>query len=206
MPAGSSTMKINKEEIAFSEIDVNVKNPANNVEISVTKLDEKPAAVTHEIKGKVYQYVEVKKSNIKDENINNAVINFKVEKGWLTENNPDENYIVLNRYTTVWNELETSKISSEPKYAYYKALTPSFSYFSISVKENITSEISIENVSMASTVNFTEQTEVANESKKVKEEAVGKWRYSSLLVIAVVSFVIVPICYLIYKKAIKRFK
>jgi len=133
-------------------------------------------------------------------------INFKVEKGWLTENNADENYIVLNRYTTVWNELETSKISSEPKYAYYKALTPSFSYFSISVKENITSEISIENVSMASTVNFTEQTEVANESKKVKEEAVGKWRYSSLLVIAVVSFVIVPICYLIYKKAIKRFK
>ena len=175
-------MKVNKEEISIDEIEINVKNPANNVEISVTKLDEKPASITHEITGKIYQYIEINKKNINDEDINNAVIDFKVEKSWIIQNNADEDGVVLNRYTNSWHELETEKTGSDVEYAYYKAETPSFSYFAIAVKEKIIPEEVAENATPA---NVTEPLGKINETGEIQEE-VPKKSYGLLIIMAAV--------------------
>ncbi len=201
IPEGSTTMKINKEEISVDEIEINIKNPASNVEVSVTKLDSKPAAITQEATGKVYQYIEINKKNLKDDDISNAAINFKVEKSWLTENNADENGVVLNRYTTLWNELETSKISSEPKYAYYKALTPSFSYFAVSAKEKaVPEETGAANISV---INVTAPTEKTNETKEIIKEAPRKG-YSLLRIALIAAGILIVLASFVYWKRAKR--
>jgi PGF-pre-PGF domain-containing protein len=135
MSKGANVMKIRKVEIGITELIINVKNSVNNVEITVTKLDKKPASITGSIRGTVYKYIEITKKQLKTADINNAEIKFKVEKSWLTNNNADEDDVVLNRYTTKWEELTTTKTGSDSDYVYYKAITPSFSYFAIVVKK-----------------------------------------------------------------------
>ncbi len=179
-------MNINKEEISFKEIEINIKNPANNVEITVTKLDEKPSA-TENPKNKVYQYLEIKKENIEDKAINNAVINFKIEKSWLNTNNADEDAVALSRYTTSWQELKTEKTDSDNNFIHYKAETPSFSFFAVTAEEKIQE---IENIT-------TEETEEAEE-EAVEEEQISeeepKRNYIWLIAISVV-FVIAGFWY-----------
>ena len=188
-------MKVNKEEIAVQEIEINVKSPASNVEVSVSKLDSKPASIPQEVKGKVYQYIEIKKKNLKDEDINNADINFKVEKSWLINNNADENEVILNRYTAFWEELETSKLNSDATYIYYKAVTPSFSYFAILVKEKVIPEEIIENIT---TTNVTEALTEINETEKIEEEPQKKGYNFAMIITAFIIILIVLISYLKY--------
>ena len=193
MPEGTSTMKIDKEEISISELEINVKNPASNVEISVTKLDSKPAAVS-EIKGKVYQYIEINKKNLKDDDISDAVINFKVEKSWLIDNNADESDVALNRYTAYWEELETSKLNSDVNHIYYKAITPSFSYFAISVKEKAIPEV--ENMTIT---DIPEPVEEINETEEVQEE-LPKKNYKLLISASVVFVLVILTSYVYWKR------
>ncbi|MBS3102411.1 PGF-pre-PGF domain-containing protein [Candidatus Woesearchaeota archaeon] len=195
LPEGTTTMKVNKEEIAVQEIEINVKSPASNVEVSVSKLDSKPASIPQEVKGKVYQYIEIKKKNLKDEDINNADINFKVEKSWLINNNADENEVILNRYTAFWEELETSKLNSDATYIYYKAVTPSFSYFAILVKEKVIPEEIIENIT---TTNVTEALTEINETEKIEEEPQKKGYNFAMIITAFIIILIVLISYLKY--------
>ena len=145
--------------------------------------------------------MEIKKSNIKDENINNAFINFKVEKGWLAENNADEDDVVLNRYTTFWEELSTSKINSDAKHVYYKAITPSFSYFAISVKEKTIPEEAVA-VNM-SIINVTAPIEKTNETKATTKE-VPREDYSLLRIVIIAVVILIVLASFVYWKRAKR--
>lgn len=147
-------MTITEEDIPFEEITLEVNTKATDVRISVTKLDAKPAEIVQEVAGTVYKYISVTKQNIDDENVKAAAINFKVEKSWLSDNSIDKADIVLNRFTTQWDELDTSIASENDQYVHYSAVTPGFSYFTISAKavveelpaENVTEEAPAENV------------------------------------------------------------
>jgi len=134
-PGVAEVMKITDEELGFKQIQITVKNQANNVKITVTKLDGQPASVTHEVSGKVYKYIEITKTNIENENIEKAKIEFQVTKEWLSENNIDLNKVVLNRYTDKWEKLVTRKLSEDSKNVYYEADTEGFSYFAITGDE-----------------------------------------------------------------------
>jgi len=132
---GETIMSIKKTEIAFSELKMNVKNPGTNVEIKVTKLDDKPDVTT--VGGTVYQYIEITKKNIESSDIARADITFKVEKSWLTEQGASEEDVELSRYTTKWEKLPVTKIKSDATYVHYKATTSGFSYFAITLRECI---------------------------------------------------------------------
>ena len=134
LDAGVTVMKIDNPELGIKQITVSLKNTVTNIEITVTKLADKPANITKNIStGKVYQYIEIKKSQLKDEDISSAVIEFKVEKEWLTNNSFDENTVKLNRYINDdWTELPTTKKSSNVTYVYYEARSTGFSVFAIS--------------------------------------------------------------------------
>jgi PGF-pre-PGF domain-containing protein len=135
-PGVAISMNINKTGIDFTEISLQVENIANQVSITVTKLAGQPATVTHNVTGKVYQYIEIDRTaNINDTNIEEAGIKFKVNKTWINDNNINKSAIALQRYTTIWNKLPTSLVSEDVDYAYYDAETPGFSVFVISGEE-----------------------------------------------------------------------
>ncbi len=66
------------------------------------------------------------------ENIENGVIGFKVEKGWLEEIGSDSKSISMWRYNEGnWSELDTGPANEDETYVYFEAKTPGFSPFSI---------------------------------------------------------------------------
>ena len=57
-------------------------------------------------------------------NIENAIVNFKIEKSWLQDKNIDKSSITLNRYNdTKWDALPTNLLGEDDKYLYLTAET-----------------------------------------------------------------------------------
>ncbi|MEM3374002.1 MAG: PGF-pre-PGF domain-containing protein [Candidatus Woesearchaeota archaeon] len=131
MPLKPSIMKLNSNEIALTEISINVKNPANNVRIIVEKVDNQTKEFK-EIKGKIYKYIKIEKENLADEKIEKVNLKFKIEKKWLIDNKINEKNIYLMRYkNNEWEKLKTSLINKDNNYTYYESETAGFSYFVI---------------------------------------------------------------------------
>ncbi|MPN04443.1 hypothetical protein SDC9_151681 [bioreactor metagenome] len=67
-----------------------------------------------------------------EDNLENAVVCFKVEKSWIQDKNIDHNSITLNRYSNkTWEQLPLSLLKEDDKYLYFTARTPGFSSFAI---------------------------------------------------------------------------
>ena len=130
-PGVAAIMHVDDPDIGLKQIKISVKNPANSVEITVTKLEGKPASVTHNFTGKVYKYIEIEATNLEDTNVEETKIQFPVNKSWISENGIDPSTIALNRYKNEWKKLPTQKISEDSDYIYYEAKTPGFSIFVI---------------------------------------------------------------------------
>ncbi len=123
---------VKKEEIGVKEIQIEIENKATNVEIVVQKLDTKPASVTQEVSGNVFQYIDISQKNIAENNLKSAKIKFRVSKSWLSANNVNENTVALNRYANgTWTKLSTTKGTATATEVEYEADTPGFSVFAI---------------------------------------------------------------------------
>lgn len=108
-----------------------------DVEVTVTKETEKPAAVPaielaeNEVAAR---YITINVANINEEDIaeeGGVVINFAAEKAWSTQENIDEKTVNLNRYTTGWEALPTTLVDQNEAFWFYEAVSPGFSYFVI---------------------------------------------------------------------------
>jgi len=83
---------------------------------------------------KVYRYLEIRPEE-EIEDLENVVIEFRIEKGWLEENGAEASDVTLNRYTdNNWEQVSTEHVSSKEGYAHYRAQTSGFSYFAASLK------------------------------------------------------------------------
>ncbi|MCD4840515.1 MAG: PGF-pre-PGF domain-containing protein [Methanosarcinales archaeon] len=72
------------------------------------------------------------------ENIDNPIINFKVEKSWVIDNKISKSTISLNRYSDgKWNPLETYRIGEDADYLYFEAKVPGFSPFAVTGKKAV---------------------------------------------------------------------
>ncbi|MBI2005596.1 MAG: PGF-pre-PGF domain-containing protein [Candidatus Aenigmarchaeota archaeon] len=129
----SSVVQITKtEDVAIRLITVYVKNSVNNIQITVTKLADKPASITQEITGKVYHYIQVDK-NVSDDSVNQTAIRFEVEKSWISSNNINKSKVVLYRYSNnTWNKMQTTEMSEDTTTVLYEAISPGLSIFAIS--------------------------------------------------------------------------
>ncbi|MBI2141445.1 PGF-pre-PGF domain-containing protein [Candidatus Woesearchaeota archaeon] len=134
MPAGTSTMSISKEEISFKNLDITTVNSASNVELTVTKLATSPT-VKREVQGKVYQYIKIDKANLKDTDVSEVKIEFKVEKKWFDQNSGSIKNIVLQRYfNDLWTSLDTVYKRSDTTDNYFEATSPGLSLFAVVLK------------------------------------------------------------------------
>lgn len=130
IPGESSITKYTDTETGVKEIEINVNNPAQNVKITVTKYEDKPAAVTVEKTGKVYKYMQIHVDGVQDK-LKNAKLQFKVEKDSVT----DKDKVIVSKFDEVageWNDLPTTFNSEDSKFYYYDTEVSSFSYFAIS--------------------------------------------------------------------------
>lgn len=72
------------------------------------------------------------------DNIENAVIGFRVEKAWLKNSGADETSLALWHYDKTWSKLETKKVGEDSTYDFFESKTPGFGSFTIVVPgENI---------------------------------------------------------------------
>lgn len=135
-PGQVTIMKDFDKEIGIKEISVEVTNEVQNAKIIVEKYSEKPAEVSKEKEGKVYQYLEINVENLEDK-LSKGQITIRVEKSWLNKEGINKEDIILSKFdsnSNEWNDLDTSYLEEDETYHYYKVEVDSFSYFAISEK------------------------------------------------------------------------
>lgn len=135
-PGVTTIMKDFDEEIGIKQIQIEVNNEAQNVKVTVTKHDDKPANVSVNKSGKVYKYLQIETENLADK-LNKSVITIQVEKNWTSKNNVERDDMAMFKFNEsyeVWNELETVYIEENETYYYYDIELDSFSYFTIAGK------------------------------------------------------------------------
>lgn len=132
-PDAPAKITIAKVQIAVNEISIEVGTTVSNVELKVESLKSNPKKA--EPASKVYQYIEITKSNLANADIKKANINFKVAKSWLSKNGVGESDVALYRYAdNTWNQLKTTKIGDDANNVLYQAETPGFSTFAIGTR------------------------------------------------------------------------
>ena len=129
-PGAATIMKDFDPSIGLKQIQITVNNNANNVQITVTKYAGRPAAVSVNASGKVYQYLHFDTTNLLSY-LSNATLTVRVNKTWV-QNKSDIVVSHFNETSGVWKELPTVYDSEDSQYYYYNTTVGSFSYFSIS--------------------------------------------------------------------------
>jgi len=135
-PGAATIVKNFDSNTGIKEIQITVNNEAQNVKVTVTKYDGKPAAVSVAKTGKVYQYMQINVSGVENK-LSKAKVTVKVEKSWVTSNGVDKNNVVISKFDEAngkWVELTTTYDSEDTTYHYYDAEVTSFSYFATSEK------------------------------------------------------------------------
>jgi len=126
-PAPSSAKSATASISAISmKVSVTLKSAVSGPSLKAVLLQSAPVAAPVQ---PVYQYLNFTKSKFNDSNIESAVVEFRVNKSWLAEN--DISSVYLARYEDGWNELRTELVGSTDGYNSYKAYTNAFSYFAI---------------------------------------------------------------------------
>ncbi|VVB84120.1 Outer membrane protein assembly factor BamB [uncultured archaeon] len=144
---GSSThITIRNPKIDLTSISINLSKDVNSSLFSVIRLNDSNLTKLPST-GKIYQSFEII-SGINNSNIANAIINFKINKTWLSDNNLHlnilgNNTVVMQDNQSLWNitlyrkesgetnymPLITTFAMQDNQYYYFKALTPGFSTF-----------------------------------------------------------------------------
>lgn len=162
-PGSAEIMHINDPDIGLKLINITVKNPAQTVTITVTKLAGQPATVIHTVSGKVYKYMEITTVNLPDNTTDRIKIQFQVNKSWISSNKINKATIALNRYKNNWEKLPTKEISEDNDYVYYEAETSGFSTFAVTGEEIVSTTVAATTVAATTMATTTPTTSMPTE-------------------------------------------
>jgi PGF-pre-PGF domain-containing protein len=153
-----------------THVAFNSRRTAGKTTTIVEMLKNKSTRVPELPAGKIYENVNIwvgNKGTADPENIENAVVGFRVEKSWITLNDVDPASVRLWRLSSgEWEELSIRQLGEDDRYSYFEAQTEGFSHFVITAPsgENET----IENALKSSIV------PPVRSSAEVMEELFGK--------------------------------
>jgi len=125
----TKTIDFTDSGTALEKIDITAANNMESITIHCTITGVKPEGVTVPTNS-VYLYLVID-TNVETTAISSAVITFKVEQKWLTDNKIDKSAVKLLRYANGWNVLTPTISSEDATFVHYKATTPGFSTFAI---------------------------------------------------------------------------
>jgi len=124
-------IQVNSGSLPLTEIIFTPnKNINGTVKIKARGLVSAPATNTV-VSGEVYKYFEIITENIKDIEMKNGKLDFKIPKSWISQNSIDKNTIALYRYSLAWSRMPTTQKSEDSSYYYFESLVPGFSNFAI---------------------------------------------------------------------------
>jgi PGF-pre-PGF domain-containing protein len=135
-----------EEALPVKSISVSTSAAVEAVTVNAQALVQKPTAVpepTTAVSGVVVShYLEITVSATPSPpqaaisvQVASAVVQFKVQKSWLTTNNIDPATVKLMKYNGAWVELLTAATGAEDAtYKYYSATTTGFSTFAVTGK------------------------------------------------------------------------
>jgi len=135
-PGVATIMKDFDDAIGIKQIQIEVKNEAQNVKITVRKYDSKPANVSVEKSGKVHKYLQIETENLQ-QNLEKATLRIQVNKSWVSDNGLNKDNIALFKFdegVKKWNELSTNYAEADDEFYYYDVELTSFSFFAIGEK------------------------------------------------------------------------
>lgn len=118
--------------VAYIEFDA--KKTLGKITTIVEMLKTKSVLVSDLPEGKVYKNMNVWMGTggvANSENLENAVVCFKVKKSWLDKSNAEQASVALWHYDKVWNKLETKPVKEDDLYVYFEGKTPGFGNFVI---------------------------------------------------------------------------
>jgi PGF-pre-PGF domain-containing protein len=122
-------------ENPVSYVNYTALRNAGFVTTSIEVLENTSGLVSAEPEGIVYKNLNIWVGNngySNEENIGNPVINFRVSKIWMEENQIQASNVKLNRYhLNAWNPLPTVKKGEDSDYMFFESETPGFSPFAI---------------------------------------------------------------------------
>jgi len=108
------------------------RNRHTNVILMAERLDGKPEGVMSDPAGEAFLFVKISVVNLNTSDLKYAIIDFRVNKTWISESGIDPTTIKLYRYVDEeWEVLETAMTGGDSDFYYYTASTPDFSYFAI---------------------------------------------------------------------------
>ncbi|MFH1642183.1 MAG: PGF-pre-PGF domain-containing protein [Nanoarchaeota archaeon] len=130
----SYSITIDNTKTQFTQVQIFLEEQVEGYKVSFAKVD-KPKILEGLVTGPVYQYIKVD-STIDSAKIKKVEIRFSVEKSWLTANSASPDSIVLHRCsdTGSCSKLPVNILTEDKDYFYFKALSPGFSYFVISIE------------------------------------------------------------------------
>ncbi|MBI5148524.1 PGF-pre-PGF domain-containing protein [Candidatus Pacearchaeota archaeon] len=133
-PGVATIAHIDDSAIGLKQIQITVKNQANAVSITITKLAGQPATIEKTIEGQVYKYMRIDKTNLTDDNIDKIIIKVMVEKSWIKNKSLSKDKLSVYRWddtNKVWQELKTTVDTEDSTYVYLNGETTKLSYFAI---------------------------------------------------------------------------
>ncbi len=172
-----------KNATSIVSLNFDSKKTVGKTTTIVEMLKNKSTLTLETPDGEVYNYLNIWIGNggygSDEDNLENAVINFRVEKSWVKDRGIDQSSIVLNRYNEKkWNELPTTLSGEDDKYLYFKAEAPGFSPFAITgegIEKDSVTEIKPEadiKRDNGRTVGNMEQTEESRENTSTSEKKI----------------------------------
>ena len=139
---------INNFNIPVTRLQLVLKNNVTDVVFDIEAVASPNAPAVAD----VYKYFSINAPKIQDDNVETAIIRFKVSNDWLA--NYDVQKVVLLRYNNnKWNELQTIDEGADQSTHQYRASTPGFSYFAIKSAKNESKSIN----SREATTHFREE-------------------------------------------------
>ncbi len=130
LETGKNSMFITNIDIAFTELFFTTKTKFESVSLIIVRKNTLSEAYTVP-EGIIYQYLDVDKIGIKESDISDTIIKFRVKKSWIAETNANESSISLLRYSNAWEKQITEPDIEDDTYYYYKSETDGFSFFAI---------------------------------------------------------------------------
>ena len=110
-------------------ITIGVLNNVTNVKIAIGANPDHPSLGTNT---KEYESFQIAATNLPDQDIKSATIEFKVDRNWLSNSQIPQDRVSLYRLENgEWRELQTSLQRTDETYAYYEAVSPGLSTFAI---------------------------------------------------------------------------
>ncbi|MDQ1276526.1 MAG: TolB protein, partial [Euryarchaeota archaeon] len=124
-----------KNVTCVTYVEFDSKRTAGKTTTFVEMLKNKSTLISELPSGKVYENMNIwvgNKGTADPENIENAVLGFRVEKSWITSNDVDPALVRLWRFSSgEWEELSIRQSGEDDRYSYFEAQTPGFTSFVI---------------------------------------------------------------------------